>query len=154
MIPATGKASKCANFAKAMGTPSPKAMKAAQRHAVTAKAKGFFNATAAKAKIPRFFSFTRRSTNENCHYYFKLKNRRLTHHEQTPIHNRRATIIALQAAPQDAVVIIQGDSEGNSFSPIAGVDHDALSYEPDTPVRGDVVPGDGGVKCVVLYPKA
>ena len=60
----------------------------------------------------------------------------------------------LQAAPQDAVVIIQGDSEGNSFSPIAGVDHDALSYEPDTPVRGDVVPGDGGVKCVVLYPKA
>ncbi len=63
-------------------------------------------------------------------------------------------IIALQAAPQDAVVIMQNNNKGNSFSPITDVDHDDLSYEPDTPVRGDVVPGDGGVKCVVLYPKA
>lgn len=28
------------------------------------------------------------------------------------------------------------------------------AWAHDTPVRGDVVPGDGGVKCVVLYPKA
>ena len=83
-----GIGSEMCQFCKGDGYTTTEGDEAAPRYVVTAKAKDFSNATVAKAKRLRSSSFTRRSTNESCHYYFKLKNRRLMHHEQAPIHNR------------------------------------------------------------------
>jgi len=46
-------------------------------------------------------------------------------------------IEALSALPPDAQVILQKDGEGNGYSPLAGVDGDAV-YVPETTWHGDV----------------
>jgi hypothetical protein len=46
-------------------------------------------------------------------------------------------IEALQSMPPDAQVILQKDGEGNGYSPLAGVDGEAV-YIPDTTWMGDV----------------
>jgi hypothetical protein len=46
-------------------------------------------------------------------------------------------IAALRDLPPDAQVIMQKDGEGNSYSPLAGVDGDAV-YVPQTTWMGDV----------------
>ena len=46
-------------------------------------------------------------------------------------------IEALKDLPPDAEVILQKDGEGNGYSPLAGVDGDAV-YVPETTWMGDV----------------
>lgn len=76
-------------------------------------------------------------------------------------------IVALQAVDQTRIVIIQEDVEGNSFSPLMGIDDNSV-YQEDGTYSGDVklqrlTPellaqgftaedvGDGQ-PCLVLYP--
>lgn len=60
----------------------------------------------------------------------------------------------LNKLDRNALVIHQGDAEGNHYRLLSGVDGDDLYYLPDTPVAGDVVQGDrSGTPCVVVYPK-
>jgi hypothetical protein len=68
---------------------------------------------------------------------------------------------ALLAVPPETIVILQHDSEGNSYSPAAGVDTEAL-YLAETRYYGSVLAPDeaddsGGatddcVPCVCLWP--
>lgn len=54
----------------------------------------------------------------------------------------------------DPVVILQKDSEGNGYSPCAGVDGNAW-YEAETTWYGEVYPvqePQDGVPCIVLWP--
>jgi len=46
------------------------------------------------------------------------------------------------------IVILQKDSEGNGYSPLAGTDEDG--YHAETPSRGET--GEDGDPCLVLYP--
>lgn len=46
-------------------------------------------------------------------------------------------IEALNKLPQEALVIMQKDGEGNGYSPLAGVDGDAV-YVPDSTWSGEV----------------
>lgn len=43
----------------------------------------------------------------------------------------------IKVLPDDMEVILQKDSEGNGYSPLAGGDTDGV-YVPDTPYSGDV----------------
>lgn len=45
--------------------------------------------------------------------------------------------VVLEALPDDMEVIIQKDSEGNGYSPLAGADHNAV-YLPESTYSGDV----------------
>lgn len=49
----------------------------------------------------------------------------------------RELIEVLKNADQDAEVILQKDAEGNGYSPVAGVDCDAV-YIPDSTWSGNV----------------
>ena len=64
----------------------------------------------------------------------------------------------MQALPQqDAVVILQKDSEGNGYSPLSGVDAESV-YKADSTYSGEVYRTDdeyaprGAVPCCVLFP--
>jgi len=46
-------------------------------------------------------------------------------------------IAELQLMPQDSIVILQKDAEGNGYSPLSCVDPDAV-YEADSTWSGDV----------------
>lgn len=43
----------------------------------------------------------------------------------------------LQALPQDSIVILQKDVEGNGYSPLSMIDHNAV-YKADNAWSGDV----------------
>lgn len=68
-------------------------------------------------------------------------------------------IAELQALPQDSIVILQKDAEGNGYSPLCGVDGDCV-YTADSSWSGEVAGpedraegyGAEGVPCVVLHP--
>lgn len=77
-------------------------------------------------------------------------------------------IESLKSFDPDSDVILQKDSEGNGYSPLAGADNDAV-YVPDNTWSGDVytttwTAEDAGMsedeweklktesRCVVLYP--
>jgi len=47
----------------------------------------------------------------------------------------------LEKLPQDSEVIMQGDAEGNSYSPLSEISGDAI-YVPATTWNGDVYPTD------------
>lgn len=75
---------------------------------------------------------------------------------------------ALAAMPDDMLVVVQKDSEGNGYSPLRGADGDNNSYAADSTWGGTVGltaltdeaakrgygPEDvvAGVPCLVLYP--
>lgn len=76
-------------------------------------------------------------------------------------------IAKLQQVEPDRIVILQKDSEGNGYSPLSGIDDNAV-YQPETTWRGEVKmqeltdelrrqgyseedTGDGQ-PCLVLYP--
>ena len=75
---------------------------------------------------------------------------------------------ALAGLPDDMIVIVQKDSEGNGYSPLSGVDGVNNAYRAETTWSGevglirltpdDVVAGYGeedvleGEPCCVLYP--
>jgi hypothetical protein len=65
-------------------------------------------------------------------------------------------IAKLQGMPQDSIVVLQKDAEGNGYSPLSGVDPNStyvakedMVYSPVDRAGGY---GEGGVPCVVLYP--
>lgn len=70
-------------------------------------------------------------------------------------------IAELQELPQDLIVIVQKDSEGNGYSPLAGSDHECV-YVPDSTWSGEVYSNEDyadkgyaysdAVPCVVLFP--
>lgn len=69
----------------------------------------------------------------------------------------RDLIAELQKQPQDAVVILSSDSEGNSFSPLA-TDFGGEYYAPDSTYSGEWVSKEDKDgydilhDCVVLFP--
>ena len=75
---------------------------------------------------------------------------------------------ALESLPDDTEVILQGDAEGNSYSPLAGADHNTV-YIAHSTWHGDVystnwTPDEAAMdpdtwneilarpRCVVLHP--
>jgi len=61
-------------------------------------------------------------------------------------------ILELKTLPQDLIVIMSKDAEGNRYSPI--VETDVAYYEADSTWSGERVesPGDGVVEAVFLWP--
>lgn len=60
-------------------------------------------------------------------------------------------IEALQKLPQDSLVVMSKDAEGNNYSPFS--DCDERFYIADSTWSGELCEeGDGGVPCVVLWP--
>lgn len=76
-------------------------------------------------------------------------------------------IAELSKLPGDLEVVLQGDTEGNYYAPLAGTDGDNLGYDPDEHTTGYLVLTedlrlhgytdedlcDEGTPCVVLYPE-
>lgn len=68
----------------------------------------------------------------------------------------RELIKALTELPQDAIVILQKDAEGNGYSPCVGAEESR--YEPDSTWSGSVLHEEDedyatrGVPCVVIWP--
>jgi hypothetical protein len=48
----------------------------------------------------------------------------------------------LEGIPDDTIIVLQKDSEGNGYSPLAGADNEAV-YIPDTTWSGEVTPTNG-----------
>jgi hypothetical protein len=70
----------------------------------------------------------------------------------------RELIEQLQKAPQEAVVILQRDAEGNGYSPVVGVEE--CWYDPASTCRGEVLSeGEDPEDCpnallaLVIWPK-
>lgn len=57
---------------------------------------------------------------------------------------------ALDGLPDDMLVVLAKDSEGNRYSPLADAEL-GRSYQPDTTWSGELVT-EGGEVCVLLWP--
>ncbi len=68
-------------------------------------------------------------------------------------------IAELRTMPQESIVVLQKDAEGNGYSPLRGTDASAV-YVAENGYSGtaygaeDIADGygEGGVPCVVLHP--
>jgi hypothetical protein len=56
----------------------------------------------------------------------------------------------LETIPDDRLVVLAKDAEGNNFSPLSELE--VSSYEAASTWNGDLTDNESGERCVVLWP--